>query len=43
MTTSNKAFWLLVAGVGVGFAGYCFYFDQKRRNAPDFREKLKAS
>merc|ERR1711881_398296 len=24
------------------FLGYCIYFDQKRRSAPDFKEKLKA-
>jgi hypothetical protein len=45
MNPSGKAFWPLVAAVslGVGFVGYCFYFDQKRRSAPEFREKLKAS
>lgn len=45
MNTSSKAFWPLVAAVslGVGFVGYCFYFDKKRRSAPEFREKLKAS
>ncbi|CAF4440397.1 unnamed protein product, partial [Adineta steineri] len=39
-----KSFWPIVAavGLGVGFVGYCIYFDQKRRNAPEFREKLKA-
>ncbi|CAF1220482.1 unnamed protein product [Adineta ricciae] len=44
MNTNSKAFWPLVAAVslGVGFVGYCFYFDQKRRSAPEFREKLKA-
>ncbi|CAF1276012.1 unnamed protein product [Adineta steineri] len=44
MTTSSKSFWPIVAavGLGVGFVGYCIYFDQKRRNAPEFREKLKA-
>jgi hypothetical protein len=45
MNTSSKAFWPLVAAVGVGvsFVGYCVYFDRKRRSAPDFSEKLKAS
>ncbi|CAF0830113.1 unnamed protein product [Rotaria sordida] len=44
MTTSSKTFWPLVAAVGLGvsFVGYCMYFDRKRRNAPDFIEKLKA-
>jgi len=32
----------LVAGVcGLGFLGYCIYFDHKRRSDPDFRKKLK--
>jgi len=45
MNSSSKAFWPIVAAVslGVGFVGYCVYFDQKRRSAPEFREKLKAS
>ncbi len=45
MNTSSKAFWPLVAAasLGVGFVGYCVYFDRKRRSAPEFREKLKAS
>ena len=46
MTSSiGKSYWPLVAavGLGVGFVSYCLYFDQKRRNAPDFREKLRAS
>ncbi|EGD77045.1 hypothetical protein PTSG_07386 [Salpingoeca rosetta] len=31
-----------IAGLAVATAvvGYCIYFDQKRRSAPDFREKL---
>lgn len=45
MNPSSKSFWPMVAavGLGVGFLGYCVYFDQKRRSAPEFREKLKAS
>ena len=32
-----------MAGIGAAaFLGYCIYFDQKRRSAPDFKEKLKA-
>merc|ERR1712072_1339266 len=32
----------LMAGIGAAaFIGYCFYFDNKRRSAPDFRAKLK--
>lgn len=27
---------------GVGFIAYCIYFDHKRRNAPDYKEKVKA-
>ncbi|CAF1330336.1 unnamed protein product [Rotaria magnacalcarata] len=42
MLTTNIRFWPLVAAVGVSFIGYCVYFDRKRRNAPDFHEKLKA-
>jgi hypothetical protein len=45
MNTGSKSFWPLVAAVGVGVSvvGYCMYFDRKRRSAPDFSEKLKAS
>ncbi|CAF0761949.1 unnamed protein product [Adineta ricciae] len=44
MNTTSKTLWPLVAAVGLGvsFVGYCVYFDRKRRNAPDFSEKLKA-
>jgi import receptor subunit TOM20 len=32
----------LVAGLGAAaFLGYCIYFDQMRRSAPDFKAKLK--
>lgn len=27
---------------GVGFLAYCLYFDYRRRNAPDYREKVRA-
>lgn len=27
---------------GAGLLAYCIYFDHKRRNAPDYREKVKA-
>lgn len=30
-----------VAGAGLCFLGYCIYFDNKRRNHPDFKKKLK--
>ena len=34
----------VVAGVcGLGFIGYCVYFDHKRRSDPDFKKKLKQS
>ncbi|CAF3818103.1 unnamed protein product [Rotaria magnacalcarata] len=44
MNPASKTFWPIVAavGLGVGFLGYCVYFDRKRRSAPEFREKLKA-
>merc|ERR1712241_924500 len=33
----------IMAGIGAAaFLGYCIYFDQKRRSAPDFKGKLKA-
>ncbi len=33
----------IMAGIGAAaFLGYCIYFDQKRRSAPDFKEKLRA-
>jgi len=31
----------LAAGAGLAFLGYCVYFDHKRRNSPDFRQKLR--
>jgi len=32
----------IIAGVGAAaFVGYCFYFDHKRRSAPNFKEMLK--
>lgn len=31
----------LAVGVAGIFVGYCFYFDQKRRNNPDFKKKLR--
>jgi import receptor subunit TOM20 len=32
----------IVAGIGAAaFLGYCVYFDNKRRSAPDFRAKLR--
>ncbi|NP_001135431.1 mitochondrial import receptor subunit TOM20 homolog [Nasonia vitripennis] len=31
----------LAVGVAGIFVGYCFYFDQKRRNDPDFKKKLR--
>ena len=39
MAVVNK----FIAGLGIAaFIGYCIYFDHKRRNAPDFKQKLKA-
>lgn len=33
---------LIGAACGVGLLAYCIYFDHKRRNAPDYRENVKA-
>lgn len=30
------------AACGIGLLAYCLYFDHKRRNAPDYREKVMA-
>jgi len=38
---STKTLGLAAAGAGLlGFIGYCFYFDKKRRSDPDFKKKL---
>ncbi|XP_023247264.1 mitochondrial import receptor subunit TOM20 homolog [Copidosoma floridanum] len=31
----------IAVGVAGLFVGYCFYFDQKRRSDPEFRQKLR--
>lgn len=31
----------IVVGVASILVGYCIYFDNKRRNAPDFKKKLR--
>ena len=31
------------AGAGLCFIGYCIYFDRKRRNDPNFKQKLRES
>lgn len=33
----------VAAGAGIIFAGYCFYFDRKRRSHPDFWKNLRKS
>ena len=38
---SNSMVKYAVAGAGLCFLGYCIYFDNKRRNHPDFKKKLK--
>lgn len=39
LTTITKT--SLAVGVAASlFVGYCFYFDHKRRNAPDYKKKL---
>jgi import receptor subunit TOM20 len=41
MSTNNSHLIAAVAGgVGLAFVGYCIYFDQKRRNDPEFKRKL---
>ncbi|KAK7104555.1 mitochondrial import receptor subunit TOM20 homolog isoform X2 [Littorina saxatilis] len=32
---------IAAAGAGLCFLGYCMYFDRKRRNDPDFKQKLR--
>ena len=32
---------VVAATAGAAFIGYCIYFDHKRRNAPDFKKKLR--
>lgn len=31
----------LAIGCGLGFLAYCAYFDQKRRNDPNYRDKVR--
>uniref|UniRef100_A0A8R1DSB1 Mitochondrial import receptor subunit TOM20 homolog n=1 Tax=Caenorhabditis japonica TaxID=281687 RepID=A0A8R1DSB1_CAEJA len=38
----NKSNVILAAGIaGAAFLGYCIYFDHKRINAPDYKEKIR--
>ena len=38
----SKADFCIAAGIcGISFIGYCIYFDRKRRNDPNFKNKLK--
>lgn len=34
---------VVATAVGTAFVGYCIYFDRKRRNDPQFKEKLRES
>ena len=35
---------VVAAGIAsAAFVGYCIYYDHKRRNAPDYKEKLRQS
>ena len=45
MNSTSKAFWPVVAAVGLGVSlvSYCVYFDRQRRSASGFADKLKAS
>ncbi|XP_032091937.1 TOMM20-like protein 1 isoform X2 [Thamnophis elegans] len=35
--------WLLASACGLVLLGYCVYFDRKRRNATDFKQRLRES
>uniref|UniRef100_A0A8C6VHM3 TOMM20-like protein 1 n=1 Tax=Naja naja TaxID=35670 RepID=A0A8C6VHM3_NAJNA len=35
--------WLLAGACGLVLLGYCVYFDRKRRNATDFKQRLRES
>ncbi|CAH8459528.1 unnamed protein product [Schistosoma curassoni] len=37
----HGVFVCVAAGAGIIFAGYCFYFDRKRRSHPDFWKNLR--
>lgn len=40
----NKSNVVLAAGIaGAAFLGYCIYFDHKRINAPDYKDKIRQS
>merc|ERR1712071_127638 len=39
--TMMKQIGIVAGACGLGFLGYCIYFDQKRRRDPDFKKKLK--
>jgi len=42
MLNITKSAWGMAAGLGgLLFVGYCIYFDQKRRNDPNFKKKLR--
>lgn len=41
MTMISKAAVGIAVGIAGIFVGYCVYFDQKRRSAPDFKKKLR--
>lgn len=41
MAMISKAAVGIAVGVAGLFVGYCYYFDQKRRNDPDFKKKLR--
>ena len=32
---------IAAASAGIGFVLYCIYFDRRRRNDPNFKQKLK--
>ncbi|XP_034947123.1 mitochondrial import receptor subunit TOM20 homolog B-like [Chelonus insularis] len=41
MTMISKAAVGIAVGIAGLFVGYCYYFDKKRRNDPDFKKKLR--
>ncbi|ESP02758.1 hypothetical protein LOTGIDRAFT_110772 [Lottia gigantea] len=39
----KSALGIAAAGAGICFIGYCVYFDRKRRNDPNFKQRLRES
>ena len=41
MIISKAGFCIAASICGISFIGYCIYFDRRRRNDPNFKNKLK--